>query len=139
MQDEAFNAVFGFSARIIAGSLTAYVVGQLADISLFHFLRTRTGGRLLWLRATGSTVVSQLLDSFVVLFIAFGGQLPAEQIAMVAATNYVYKFAIALGITPLLYVVHAIVDRYLGHDLAGQMMEEAHGTLAPPHARRGKA
>lgn len=124
--DENFNAVFGISARIIVGSLTAYVIGQLVDIAVFHFIRERTGGKMLWLRATGSTLVSQLIDSFVVLTIAFLGPLTMGQILQIGATNYVYKFTIAVAITPLLYVVHSLVDRYLGHGLAREMMEEAH-------------
>lgn len=136
VNDEAFNGVFGVSARIIVGSLTAYLIGQLVDISVFHILRTRTGGKLLWLRATGSTLVSQLIDSFVVLFIAFAGQLSMNQIMTVGATNYVYKFVIAVAITPLLYVVHDAVDKYLGRDLARQMMIDAHGSLEPaPHGK----
>jgi len=124
--DDAFNAVFGVSTRIIVGSLTAYLIGQLVDISVFHFVRKRTGGKLLWLRATGSTVVSQLIDSFVVLFIAFSGTLALGDIVAVGVTNYLYKFCIAVAITPLLYVVHSLVDRYLGKDLAARMVASAH-------------
>ena len=126
VSDEAFNAVFGVSTRIIVGSLVAYIIGQLVDISIFHALRERTGGKMLWLRATGSTVVSQLIDSFVVLTIAFLGTLSMGQILQIGLTNYLYKFLIALSITPILYVVHAVVDRYLGKELAEKMMSEAH-------------
>jgi queuosine precursor transporter len=126
VSDAAFNAVFGVSARIFIGSLTAYLLGQMVDISVFHFIRGRTGEKLLWLRATGSTIVSQLLDSFVVLFIAFLGTLTVGQIANIGLTNYIYKFLIAVAITPVLYIVHRLVDRYLGKELAHQMMEEAH-------------
>jgi uncharacterized integral membrane protein (TIGR00697 family) len=98
----------------------------LVDISVFHFIRGRTGEKLLWLRATGSTLVSQLLDSFVVLFIAFLGTLTVGQILNIGLTNYIYKFLIAIAITPLLYIVHGLVDRYLGKKLAHQMMEDAH-------------
>jgi len=126
--DEAFNIVFSASGRIILGSLTAYVIGQLVDISVFHWVRDRTGERLLWLRATGSTIVSQLIDSFVVLFIAFSGVLSVEQIIDIGVTNYVYKFLIAIGITPLLYVMHRVIDRYMGKEEAERMMEEAHRT-----------
>jgi hypothetical protein len=128
--DSAFNTVFGISTRIILGSLTAYLVGQFVDISVFHFLRARTKGKMLWLRATGSTVVSQLVDSFVVLFIAFYGPLSAGQIFNIGLTNYIYKFCIAVAITPLLYVVHELVDRYLGKELAHKMEIEAHQTPA---------
>lgn len=132
--DEAFNAVFGVSARIFIGSLIAYVIGQLVDISVFHALRERTGGRMLWLRATGSTVVSQLIDSFVVLTIAFLGTLSIGQIVQIGITNYIYKFLIALSITPFLYVVHALVDRYLGRELAERMVREAHPRTPPVRA-----
>jgi queuosine precursor transporter len=133
VRDEAFNAVFGVSARIFIGSLIAYIIGQLVDISVFHALRERTGGRMLWLRATGSTVVSQLIDSFVVLTIAFLGPLSMGQILQIGITNYIYKFLIALSITPFLYLVHVIVDRYLGKELAEQMMREAHPATPPAH------
>ena len=130
--DEAFNAVFSASGRIIVGSLVAYLIGQLVDIYVFHFLRGKTGSRLLWLRATGSTVVSQLIDSFVVLFVAFGGVLATAQIVEVGLTNYIYKFLIAVAITPLLYVIHKLIDNYLGKELAETMMEEAH-RVGEPH------
>jgi uncharacterized integral membrane protein (TIGR00697 family) len=126
VSDAAFNAVFGVSARIFVGSLVAYLIGQLIDISVFHALRERTGGKMLWLRATGSTIVSQLIDSFVVLTIAFLGTLTLGEIVQIAFTNYIYKFLIAVSITPLLYLVHALVDRYLGKELAERMMSEAH-------------
>jgi len=124
--DEAFNTVFGASTRIIVGSLTAYLIGQLVDIAVFHWVRQKTGSRMLWLRATGSTVVSQLIDSFVVLFIAFSGVLSVDQIVEIGFTNYIYKFLIAVGITPLLYLLHGVIDRYLGMEQAKKMMEEAH-------------
>lgn len=126
--DEAFNNVFGASARIIVGSLAAYLIGQLVDIAVFHWLRQKTGSRMLWLRATGSTVVSQLIDSFVVLFVAFSGVLSVDQILEIGLTNYLYKFLIAVAITPLLYLLHGVIDRYLGREQAERMMQEAHGT-----------
>ena len=131
VNDEAFNMVFRASGRIILGSATAYLIGQLIDISVFHFLRARTGPKLLWLRATGSTIVSQLIDSFVVLFVAFSGTLTVGQIVDVGITNYIYKFFIALLVTPILYIAHKWIDRYLGEKLAERMMEEAHTVGAP--------
>jgi uncharacterized integral membrane protein (TIGR00697 family) len=124
--------VFGVSVRIIIGSLTAYLVGQLVDISVFHFVRKRTGRRLLWRRATSTTVVSQLIDSFIVLFIAFLGQLTVMQIVSVGLTNYVYKSLIALATTPLPYLIQAIVDRYLGRNLVKEMMDQAHPQRTDP-------
>lgn len=122
--DEMFNGVFGLSARIIAGSLTAYLIGQLIDIYVFFWIRQKTKEKLLWLRATGSTVISQLIDSFVVLFIAFYGQLTAEQILNIGMTNYIYKFFIALALTPLIYLAHFFIDKYLGEE-AKTMIHQA--------------
>jgi uncharacterized integral membrane protein (TIGR00697 family) len=114
----------------------AFLVGQLLDVRVFALLRRRTGGRLLWLRAQGSTVISQLVDTFAVIYLAFvlipallgsaGGALSWEQALEISLTNYVYKFAIAVGITPLLYVVHALVDLYLGKEQAEALVHEAH-------------
>jgi uncharacterized integral membrane protein (TIGR00697 family) len=123
--DEAFSTVFGASGRIIIGSLVAYLVGQLADISLFHWLRKLTDGRHLWLRATGSTFGSQFLDTFIVLFIAFYGPMTLQAIIAVTLFNYAYKFLVAVVITPVIYLAHWMIDRYLGQDTAGQLIEEA--------------
>lgn len=112
----AFAEVFGTTSRVIFGSLVAYVVGQLLDIAIFHRLRRLTGGRHLWLRATGSTLGSQLVDTLVVLSVAFWGQLSAATILAITLFNYAYKVAIAVGITPLVYAAHAAIDRYLGRE-----------------------
>lgn len=123
--DEAFNTVFGASGRIIVGSLVAYLIGQLADISLFHWLRKLTDGKHLWLRATGSTFGSQFLDTFIVLFIAFYGPMTLSTIIAVTLFNYAYKFIVAVLITPLIYGAHWVIDRYLGLDAATQLIEAA--------------
>ena len=65
--DFAFNKIFGQGQRIIIGSLAAFLLGQLVDVFVFHKMRKLTGNKMLWLRATGSTLVSQFIDSFVVL------------------------------------------------------------------------
>src|SRR5688500_16281644 len=67
----AFGAVFGQGLWIIVGSLAAFLVAQILDVFVFHRIKRATGENRIWLRATGSTLVSQLIDSFVVLFIAF--------------------------------------------------------------------
>ncbi len=69
--DAQFNAVFGQSMWIIVGSIIAFLVSQLIDVSIFWFFKNRTGNKKIWLRSTGSTVISQLFDSFIVLGIAF--------------------------------------------------------------------
>jgi uncharacterized integral membrane protein (TIGR00697 family) len=79
----------------------------------------------LWLRATGSTIVSQFVDSFVVLYIAFSGTLSNEQIIAIGITNYIYKFSVAILLTPLIYIGHYFIDRYLGKENALKISEEA--------------
>ncbi|HLT79844.1 MAG TPA: queuosine precursor transporter [Cyclobacteriaceae bacterium] len=121
----AYNKIFGQGLRIIVGSLAAFLLGQLVDVFVFQRLRRATGSRMLWLRATGSTLVSQVVDSFVVLFIAFYGTFTNAQIFAIAITNYIYKFAIALLLTPLIYLGHYWIDRYLGREEAIRISEEA--------------
>lgn len=125
--DAAFRSVFGTSSRIIIGSLTAYLIGQLVDISLFFWLRKRTQGKFLWLRATGSTLGSQFFDTFIVLSVAFAGVqgFTFQTILAITLFNYGYKFFIALGITPLLYLVHWLIDRYLGKQASHDLIEQA--------------
>lgn len=123
--DYAFSKVFGQGLRIIVGSLTAFLLGQLIDVFVFQRLRRVTGQRLLWLRATGSTLVSQLIDSFVVLIIAFYGTWSWSQLFSVSITNYVYKFAAAIVLTPLVYLGHYVIDRYLGRENAARLSDEA--------------
>lgn len=123
----AFNTIFRQGLGIILGSLTAFLLGQLIDVYVFQKLRAITGEKMIWLRATGSTFVSQFIDSFVVLGIAFYvfGNWELSQVLAVGIINYIYKFTVAIALTPLLYVGHNIIDRYLGKDLASEMMEEA--------------
>lgn len=123
--DYAFSKIFGQGLRIIIGSLTAFLLGQLADVFVFQRLRKVTGSRMLWLRATGSTLVSQLVDSFVVLFIAFYGIFTNTQIVAIGITNYIYKFMVAIALTPLVYLGHYWIDRYLGKEVAKKISEEA--------------
>ncbi|GAB2486427.1 MAG: VUT family protein [Cytophagales bacterium] len=123
----AFNTIFRQGLGIIIGSLTAFLLGQLVDVFVFHKLRAVTGANMIWLRATGSTLVSQFFDSFVVLGIAFYvfGNWSLSQIIAVGLINYVYKFTVAILLTPLLYLGHGLIDRYLGKELAHKMAEDA--------------
>jgi hypothetical protein len=127
----AFNSIFGQGMWIIAGSIIAFLLGQMADVIIFHRIKKSTGERLLWLRATGSTLVSQLIDSFVVIFIAFyinpQYNWSWQMVAAIGLVNYTYKFLVAILMTPLLYVVHTIIDSYLGKDLAKKLVAEAAG------------
>lgn len=123
--DFAFRKLFGQGQRIIVGSLSAFLLGQLIDVFVFQRLRRVTGPKRLWLRATGSTLISQFVDSFVVLFIAFYGMFTTDQLIAIGITNYIYKFTIAIVLTPLIYGGHFIIDQYLGKEYAERISEEA--------------
>ncbi len=128
----AFNAVFGQGLFIIVGSLVAFLVGQVVDATVFRLVRSKTGHNMIWLRATGSTLVSQFIDSYVVLFIAFywGADWPIEKVLMIGTGNYIYKLFMAILLLPVLYPVHKLIDRYLGKELSSNMMNAAAGTQA---------
>ncbi|MFT6856712.1 MAG: putative integral membrane protein (TIGR00697 family) [Cyclobacteriaceae bacterium] len=127
----AFSTIFRQGLGIIVGSLVAFLLGQLLDVYIFQKLRKWTGSKMIWLRATGSTLVSQLIDSFVVLFIAFyllapeGGKWSMSQLMSVGMINYIYKFAVAIAMTPLIYLAHYLIDNYLGKTLSDEMTNEA--------------
>ncbi len=124
----AFYAIFGQSLWIIIGSLVAFLIGQITDVIIFHRIRRITGERSIWLRATGSTLVSQLIDSFVVLYIAFvlgPQQWELSLFFAIGTVNYAYKFLMAIVLTPLIYLAHWIIDAYLGHEDAAYLKEMA--------------
>ncbi|HBK84149.1 MAG TPA: hypothetical protein DDZ41_11250 [Flavobacterium sp.] len=119
--DDQFKAVFGQSMWIIVGSITAFLVSQLIDVTLFHFFKNRTGKKMLWLRSTGSTVISQLFDSFIVLGIAFWlpKKINTQTFISSALTGYSVKLLIAIGLTPLIYLGHNFIDNYLRKEKNG--------------------
>jgi uncharacterized integral membrane protein (TIGR00697 family) len=123
----AFAAIFGQGMNIILGSLTAFVIGQFVDALSFRGIKRITGDRRIWLRATGSTLISQLIDSVVVTYMAFW-VLKDWSFSLCTAlvlTAYAYKFTVALLSTPLVYLVHAVVERYLGTERAQAMRQAA--------------
>ncbi len=123
--DFAFNKILGQGQRIIIASLAAFLIGQLIDVFIFQKLKKMTGSKMLWLRATGSTLVSQFVDSFVVLYLAFIGIFSGSQIMAIGLTNYLYKFSVAILLTPLIYLGHYVIDHYLGKEEAAKLSEEA--------------
>jgi len=125
--DAQFEAVFGQSLWIIVGSVTAFALSQVVDVGVFWLVRHKTGGRFLWMRATGSTVASQFIDSVVIIGIAFWlpGKVKTSEFLTVAASNYSYKFLIAVGMTPFIYMAHSAIDRFLGREEAHQLIERA--------------
>lgn len=118
VSDNQFNDVFGQSLWIIVGSITAFMVSQLIDVTIFHFLKNKTGNKMIWLRSTGSTVISQLFDSFIVLGIAFWmtGKMTTEVFIASAFTGYFVKLIIAIALTPLIYLGHSIIEKYLHNE-----------------------
>lgn len=135
--DSAFKGIFGQGVWIIIGSIAAFLIGQLLDVLIFHRIKKITGEKSIWLRATGSTLVSQLIDSFVVLFIAFyvGKRIQAgqgepwslHQILVTGTGNYIYKFIVAVLLTPVIYFVHGRIEKYLGTEKATEMKVAAMG------------
>ena len=123
----AFRLVFGQGLWIIIGSLVAFLIGQLVDVLVFHRIKLLTGEKAIWLRATGSTLVSQFIDSYIVLFIAFyiGAGWSLSLVLAIGTVNYIYKFVMAIALTPLIYLAHYVIDRYLGEELATRMKESA--------------
>ncbi len=113
MPPAVYHTVSTQYTGMFIASLTAYMIGQLLDIQIFQIFRSITKHRFIWVRATGSTIISQLFDSFIVTAIFFGGQMSWDNIMQLATGNYVWKFLIALGITPLLYLGHAILQRLM--------------------------
>ncbi|MFZ5552337.1 MAG: queuosine precursor transporter [Bacteroidota bacterium] len=115
VKDEAFQSVFGQSSAIIIGSIIAFLVAQLVDVSVFSFFKNKTGNKMLWLRATGSTAISQLIDTFIVAGIGFWltGKVTFADYVNMAATGYVVKLMIAVALTPLIYAGHFMIDKYM--------------------------
>ena len=130
--DYAFQSIFRQGQRIIVASLVAFVIGQLLDVFVFQRLKRITGDKMVWLRATGSTLVSQFVDSFVVLYLAFHlfiddpeKKWPLALVISVGIINYIYKFGIAIVLTPVIYLGHYLIDKFLGKELADKMKKEA--------------
>ena len=125
--DEQFYAVFGQSMWIIVGSIVAFLTSQFVDVFIFWLLRDKTGGKMMWLRSTGSTVVSQLIDTFVVLGIAFWlpGKMTTAVFLNAALTGYTFKLIIAVALTPLIYVGHRLIEKYIGSEETHNIVKHA--------------
>ncbi len=125
--NDAFTSVFGQGMWIILGSIMAFLISQIVDVTIFHKIKRMTGEKKVWLRATGSTVVSQLVDSFIVLFIAFkiGRGWTWQTVLAICVVNYLYKFTIAIVMTPVIYFIEKRIEKYVGADTAKQMKKAA--------------
>lgn len=115
VSDAAFKEVFGQGMWIIIASIIAFVCSQLLDATLFQLFKRKTGDRMIWLRSTGSTVISQLFDSFIVSGIAFWmtGKVSTEDYINMASTGYAFKLMLAVALTPLIYLGHYVIKKYL--------------------------
>jgi uncharacterized integral membrane protein (TIGR00697 family) len=113
--NESYNLVFGQAQMVIVGSIAAFLISQLLDAYVFNWIKKKTGNKFIWLRSTGSTLFSQLIDTYVVLYIGFvlPGSLKMKDFLTIAPTNYTLKILIAISLTPLIYVGHYLVRRYL--------------------------
>lgn len=126
---KAYNGIFGQGMWIIFGSLTAFLVSQIVDVTVFHKIKKATGEKKVWLRATGSTLVSQLVDSFIVLFIAFkiGKGWSWQLVFAICLINYTYKFTMAIILTPVIYFVEHRIEKYFGPEITRRMKLAAMG------------
>ena len=123
----AFSQVLGQGMNIIFASLTAFLVGQLADATVFKRIKKITGEKGIWMRATVSTLVSQLIDtvcvSYIYLYFSLGFSFP--RVTAIALTGYMYKFSVAILCTPIIYLVHHLIEEYLGKSKAAEMKKAA--------------
>ena len=101
--DEVYNSVFRNAWRIIAASMVAYLFAQVVDVRIFHFWKKLTNGKHLWLRNNASTVVSQLLDTILVICILFFGVWGTDQIFSAIIDGWTFKMLMALIDTPIIY------------------------------------
>ena len=109
--EAAFNSILGSTSRIIVASFIAYLISQFHDVWAFHFLKKVTKERHLWLRNNLSTAVSQFLDTFIFITIAFYGVMP---IGSLIFGQWIVKMTIALLDTPVIYLVVHKVRRSMG-------------------------
>lgn len=124
----AFAQVFGQGLWIIAGSLCAFLIGQVLDAYVFFKIKKWTGEQRFYLRAIISTFFSQFVDSYVVLYIAFviGPQKwPLSQFFAIGTVNFIYKVLAAIVLIPGLYLAHRMIDNYLGKETSEQLRKEA--------------
>ena len=104
VNDAAYATVFANSWRVIVASMVAYLVAQLIDVRLFHFWKRLTKGKHLWLRNNASTILSQLVDTALVVGVLFIGVEPINKILLFILHGWLFKMLCALADTPLLYL-----------------------------------
>ncbi|MEM7361317.1 MAG: queuosine precursor transporter [Pseudomonadota bacterium] len=100
----AMLTLFDYTPRFVAGSLLAYLISQSLDVWVFHRIRAATNGKHLWLRNTGSTLISQAVDTIIYGIVVWWGLVDFVTAMQLAAAKYVFKFAIAVIDTPFIYL-----------------------------------
>ncbi len=113
VSNESFDQVFSNSSRIIGASMLAYLVAQLVDVRLFHFWKNLTQGRHLWLRNNASTILSQLVDTTLVITVVFIGVSPWNEIGSMIIDGWMFKVLVALADTVLIYLAVGIIRSHL--------------------------
>lgn len=113
---EAFNTIFTMPGILIFASMIAYLVAQLVDINIFHYIKKITNSKHLWLRNNLSTMVSQLIDTIIVntIFLGFGMGLDFQIVYKIIIANYLIKILFAVLDTPLVYLFVSIIKKYCG-------------------------
>jgi len=113
---KAFEASFSAPGVLLFASMSAYLVAQLLDVRLYHFWWRLTGGRHLWLRNNGSTMISQLVDTIIVnsIFLRFAFEMSWPSIGEVILAVYLCKLVLALIDTPFVYLGRALLYDFLG-------------------------
>ncbi len=115
-EQAAYDAILGFSARLLGASFLAYLGGEFLNAFVLAKLKLRTGGRHLWLRTVSSTLVGQALDSLVFVVVAFAGVLPPPALAVAALSQWAAKSLYEALATPLTYLVVGFLKRSEGVD-----------------------
>lgn len=146
-----FSKIFGGSAQLFVASMIAYLIGQFLDIQVFQFWKALTQSRHLWLRATGSTILSQIIDTVTINVIFWSWTAAADSTSFLGRMSsgdrwswifakigreYGIKLVVAVLLTPVVYAIHAFVVRALGiepekHEAKGSAQWEK-STSPPP-------
>ncbi len=111
-----YTKIFGGSSKLFIASILAFLLGQFLDISVFQYWKRLTQSRHLWLRATGSTILSQLVDTITINAIFWGGVAGKTPgwIGAKIGREYVIKLVVAIALTPVIYALHSLIERALG-------------------------
>jgi len=114
---EDFNNILMLMPRIVLASIIAYFAGEYSNSVVLSRMKVLTKGKNLWMRTIGSTLVGELLDSFLFVAIAFTGLYPPETLIVMACSNYLFKTAIEVVFTPITYIVIGLVKKREGLDV----------------------